>query len=73
MAAVELLPFEIRQDICELVRHVPHPSLDYLIACFDPVDEDSQSESFTGLPYNAHPEPEYPQVYSSAYADLRAL
>ncbi|KAK3352064.1 hypothetical protein B0H65DRAFT_143748 [Neurospora tetraspora] len=64
MALVERLPLEIREHICELIGHVPHPSHDYLINCFDPPEDHPQSEPFPGPPHT---------LYSSAYADLRVL
>ncbi|KAK3388364.1 hypothetical protein B0T20DRAFT_397875 [Sordaria brevicollis] len=69
MAAVELLPFEMRERICELVGHIPERSLDYLIKRFDPINDGTSPY----LLHHEHPAPKYPRAYSSAYSDLRAL
>lgn len=66
MAPMEQLSLEIREHICELVGQVPYDSRDYLINCFDPPEE-----RYVGP--QRRPVSVYPHIYSSAYADLRAL
>lgn len=71
MAPIEQLPLELREQICDLVGHVPHSSHDHLMNCFDPLEIMPPNMSKTRKV--RHSPPIYPHLYSSAYSDLRAL